>query len=523
MKNVGEMLSLTARLYPEKKGVRCGAREFTWKEMNERTNKLGNALLDLGLRKSDRVAMLAYNTSEYIEGYFACAKTGLIFVPLNFRLSVSEWMDILQDSSAKTLIVGEEFLETADEIKSTSLEHRIAIGRRVENALLYEELLDSSSPLEPMDDNVSEDDPVDIFYTSGTTGVPKGSVHTHRARLAMVKNLLIALTIENDDVHLVNVPPCFHIGGFAWVIVHVAVGARIVFSQARGFDPKQILETVEQEAITNLHLVPITIIQLTDYSELRKYNLGSLRLIYYSTAPMPPGPLAKAIETFGNIFVHFYGQTEAGPLITILGKKDHNIEGLPVSEAERRLRSCGRPEFGAWVKVVDENDEEVGCNTPGEIVVRNDDTMSSYLNKEDETRKALMNGWLHTGDMAYYDEDNYFYIVDRKKDMIISGGENIYPAEVEKALYNHPAVAECAVIGVPDDRWGEAVKAFVVQREGHPVSENEIIDFCKKNLASYKKPKTVEFVKNLPRNPQGKVLKAVLREKYWSNHERKIV
>jgi len=225
---------------------------------------------------------------------------------------------------------------------------------------------------------------------------------------------------------------------------------------------------------------------------------------------------------FGNIFMQPYGLTETGPNVTCLRKKEHNISGLSGDEGAKRIKSCGRPCYGVLVKLVDEKGREVPPHTVGEIVVKSSDVMTGYWNNEEETRKVVKDGWLFTGDLATYDEDYFIYLVDRKKDMIISGGLNIYPAEVERVLYEHPMVSQCAVIGVPDDRWGEAVKAFIVLGSGQEVSEKEIIEFCRKSLATYKKPKSVEFVKELPRNPQGKILKKVLREKYWSDRERKI-
>lgn len=295
-----------------------------------------------------------------------------------------------------------------------------------------------------------------------------------------------------------------------------------MISKLRGFNPEVILRAVEERSITNLQMVPLTIMELLEFPDIRKYNLSSLRMIFYATAPMPAAPLRKALSLFGNIFMQPYGLTESGPNVTCLRKKQHSIEGLSDEAATRRLRSCGRPCCGVYVKLVDENGCEVPPRTVGEIAVKSADIMKCYWNNEEETRKTLRDGWLYTGDLATYDEDHFFYLVDRKKDMIISGGLNIYPGEVERAIHEHPAVAQCAVIGVPDDRWGEAVKAMVVLGTGRQASEDEIINFCRKNLASYKKPKSVEFVSELPRNPQGKILKKVIREKYWAGRERKI-
>jgi acyl-CoA synthetase (AMP-forming)/AMP-acid ligase II len=269
-------------------------------------------------------------------------------------------------------------------------------------------------------------------------------------------------------------------------------------------------------------MVPVTIMELIDFPDIHKYDFSSLRMIFYATAPMPPGPLKKAIDIFGNIFMQPYGLTETGPNVTCLRKREHSIGGLSDEMTEKRLKSCGRPCYGVSVRIVDEKDQEVPANTVGEIVVKSTDMMTAYWNNEEETKKAIKDGWLYTGDLARYDEDYYIYLVDRKKDMIISGGLNIYPVEVERVIYGHPAVSQCAVIGVPNERWGEETKAFVVLREGQEASEDDIIRFCKASLASYKKPRSVEFLDELPRNPQGKILKRVLRDMYWKDRERKI-
>jgi acyl-CoA synthetase (AMP-forming)/AMP-acid ligase II len=334
--------------------------------------------------------------------------------------------------------------------------------------------------------------------------------------------LILAGEIRHDDVHLANVPPLFHAAGYGWMLANAYLGARIIISGLRGFDPEVTLETIQRESVTNLHMVPITIMELIDFPKLNQYDFSSLRLIYYATAPMPAGPLRKAMDLFGMIFIQLYGLTEAGPTVSVLNKKDHEISHLSDEESDKRLRSCGRPFPGVFVMVADDEDREVPPRAVGEIIAKSGDIMECYWNKEEETRQTIRDGWLHTGDLGTYDGDHYLYLVDRKKDMVISGGENIYPAEVERVIYEHPAVAECAVIGVPDDRWGEAVKALIVLRTGLRATQDEIIQFVKKSLASYKKPKTVEFVSDLPRNPQGKVLKRILKEKYWADNARKI-
>jgi acyl-CoA synthetase (AMP-forming)/AMP-acid ligase II len=524
MRNIGEIAVLNARYYPNKKAIVDSPKKFTWKDVNERTSRLANALLGLGCRKGDRVAILSYNSSEYVETIFASAKAGLVFVPLNFRLSLREIENILRNSTPKVLLFGKDFANIVVSLKSTFPLTYISVGIGFKEAIEYETLIKSDSSVDPYEEGVSvdENDPCEILYTSGTTGSAKGVVHSHRARLVGALTHVLSGRLTHDDVHLVNVPALFHTAGLVWMLANAYVGASIIISKQRGFDPEAVLKIIQEESVTNFHMVPITLMELIDFPDLTKYDFSSLRLIYYATAPMPVGPLKKGLNIFGNIFLQPYGLTEAGPTVTCLGREEHDISHLPDAEANKRLQSCGRPFWGRFVKVVDEKGEEVSHHSIGEIIVKSIDIMDYYWNNDEETQRTIKDGWLYTGDLATYDEDFYIYLVDRKKDMIISGGENIYPAEVERVIYEHPAVAECAVIGVPDEQWGEAVKALVVVRTGHQVEEEEIIQFCKKSLASYKKPKSVEFVSDFPRNPQGKILKRVLREKYWVDRERRV-
>ncbi|MBT3368018.1 MAG: long-chain-fatty-acid--CoA ligase [Nitrospina sp.] len=522
MRNIGEIALLNARYYPNKRAVVDSPKEFTWKEVNDRTNRIANALISMGCRKGERIALLSYNSSEYVEITFACAKLGLVFVPLNFRLALKEIAYILKDSTPTTLFFGEAFSETVSNLRSSFTLNYICMGEKIEWAHEYEAFLSSGSPLEPSTEEIIGDDPAEILYTSGTTGLAKGVLHSNRARLESALTCVMLSNLDHNDAYLVNVPPLFHAAGHVWMLACAYAGASIVISNLRGFDPEAVLETIQRESITILQMVPITIMQLINFPDLDRYDFSSLRLIFYATAPMPAGPLRKAINIFGNIFMQPYGLTEAGPTVTCLGLKEHDISNLSDAEAEKRLRSCGRPCPGILVEVVDENGQEVPPLGVGEIIVKSTDILDCYWNNEAETRKAIRDGWLYTGDVATYDEDYYIYLVDRKKDMIISGGENIYPAEVERAIYEHPAVDQCAVIGVPDDQWGEAVKAFIVPVEGQMISEEELVQFCKTSLASYKKPKSVEFMDELPRSPQGKILKRVLREKYWAKKERHV-
>jgi len=522
LRNIADVLRINARYYPNKKAVIDSPKEFTWEEVDNRVNCFANALIGQGCEQGDRVAILAYNASEYLEIIFACAKAGLIFLPLNFRLSPREISYILKDAGPTTMVFGEEFSDVVSDLRSDFPMKYICIGKGGEWAAGYEGLIQTNSSEEPEGRIIPEDDPAEIFYTSGTTGLAKGVVHSHRARLEGALKCVIDGELNSEDIYLLNVPALCHAAGWVWSLATAYVGATICISQLRGFDPEAILKTIQEHSITTLQMVPITIMEMIEFPDIKKYNFSSLRMIFYATAPMPPGPLRKAIGIFGNIFMQPYGLTETGPNVTCLRKKEHSIGGLKDAEAEKRLKSCGRPCYGISVRIVDDKDQEVPPNTVGEITVKSTDMMTAYWNNEEETRRTIKDGWLYTGDLATYDEDYYIYLVDRKKDMIISGGLNIYPAEVERVLYEHPAVSQCAVVGIPHERWGEEVKAFVVLREGRETTEEDIIRFCKDSLASYKKPRSVEFVDALPRNPQGKILKRVLREKYWKERDRRI-
>jgi acyl-CoA synthetase (AMP-forming)/AMP-acid ligase II len=291
--------------------------------------------------------------------------------------------------------------------------------------------------------------------------------------------------------------------------------------QQRSFDPRATLQAIQDERATDIHIVPTQLVTMLAIPDVDQYDLGSLKRMWYAASPMPTELLKKGIERFGSIFMQGYGQSESGPDITFLPKKSHQV--LDKSPEEQKvLASCGRPCLGVHARIVDENDNDVKSYTVGEIIVQGKTVMVEYWHKPDETRNVMRDGWLHTGDMGYYDPQGYIYIVDRKKDMIITGGENVYPREIEEVLYRHPAVAEAAVIGVPDELWIERVHAVIFLKEGRQVTGDEIIEFCKNHLARYKAPKSVEFVESLPKNPQGKILKRELREKYWVGLERKI-
>jgi long-chain acyl-CoA synthetase len=515
MRTLRDMINDNARKYPGKTAFIFEGKRHTFKQVNERINSLANALADLGVEKGDRVGILAYNCSQYFE-VFGLAKFGIVCVPLNYRSVGRELTYLINNSEIRTLIVESEFVELVDSIRHEldGVKDFVCLDATVENMLSYEELISRFPPDEPVN-AVEPDDPCVLFYTSGTTGRPKGAIHTHKSMLAEAG--LSHRHLCSDDVALC-VMPFFHVGGAAAHLIPVfAAGATIVIH--RKFDETLVLEAVDKERVTYIFLVPTMIARLLDHPDLGQYDLSSLRLVAYTGAPMPVEALRKGIARLGSIFMQELGQTETLNM-TMLGSEDHKLEGSP--KELKRLESAGKPMGQGEFRLVDEQDHDVPVGEVGEIVARSERIMQGYWRAPEETAQTIRDGWLHTGDVARMDEDGYVYLVDRKKDMIISGGENIYSREVEDVLYMHPAVREAAVVGVPDEKWGESVKAVIVLEEGATVSEQEIIDFCKANMASYKKPCSVEFWSDLPKTGSGKIKKVDIRELYWEGHEKRI-
>jgi acyl-CoA synthetase (AMP-forming)/AMP-acid ligase II len=517
--NMGIHLTRSARWFSSRTAVVYKDVRLTYREFNERVNRLANGLVALGLKKGDRVAFLSSNRHHVLESFYACHKAGLVTVPLNARVSISEAVEMLNNSEPSALIVGEEFVETIKDARSqmSTVTHCVATAHASSSMIDYETLLENASPDEPRAD-VGINDLVSIEFTSGTSGSLKAAMLTHRNFLSMSKKELLmpGLDLDRESV-MCHVAPVTH-GTVAMVLPTIVRGACNLILP--GFDPKALLETIQNEKVTHILLVPTMINFLLAHPDIKKYDLSSIRTILYAASPMPASRVKEALEVFGPVLIQNYGCHETSALVTYLPKEDHVHNGDP--KRLKRLGSAGIPNMESEVRVVNEQGEEVQPGEIGEIIERGEDTMLGYWKDPELTAQTIIDGWVHTRDMATVDEDGYLYIVDRKSDMIISGGFNIYPFEVEEALYRHPAVFEAAVISVPDDQWGEAVKAVVVVRESMKVGEDELIEHCKKYLASYKKPKTVDFVGELPKNAHGKVLRRVLRAQYWAGQERMV-
>lgn len=506
---LGDLPVRNARLFPDHEALRFEGSSTTYKEFNARVNRLARAL---GRRAApgDRVAFLSKNRPEIVELYFANAKIGTVTVPVNYRLTAPEMEYILAQSDARLLVAAPEHRERAEAAA------RSTPGLSV---VSFEELasLAAREPDNEPGGEVSESDVVWQMYTSGTTGRPKGAMVTHRNAVANLLSYLFEIPAERGDRFLV-VTPLYHVAAVIFLLRCIAqAGVAVLHPE---FVPAKALRAIEEHRVNFTSMVPAMIQRMLDAPEVEGADLSSLKVLSYGAAPMPVEVLRRAMATFRCRFVQGYGQTEALAVLSLLRPEDHVLDGPP--ERTRRLASCGREIFGVTLRVVNERGEDVKPGEVGEIVARGDNVMKGYYRMEEETARALRDGWLHTGDLATVDGEGYIFIVDRAKDMIISGGENIYPREIEEVLFAHPAVADAAVIGVPDERWGEVPLALVVPRAGTRLAAEEVVAHCRARLAGFKAPKRVEFVSELPRNPSGKVLKRLLREPYWKGHDRKV-
>jgi acyl-CoA synthetase (AMP-forming)/AMP-acid ligase II len=509
-----DIIYRNAILYPESEAFVCGPERVSFKDFNERVNRLIHGLQALGIRKGDVIGILSWNRLEYPEVFGAAMKGGFVLAHFNPRLQPQELIHVMTDAEPRVLFLGSEFVETVTRIRShlSRTESFVTFGDAEGRVMACRELLEGQSGEEP-ECWVEEDDPLTILYTSGTTGIPRGAIYTHRQKMENTIMKALDIGVEFGDRHLV-VLPMFHIGGDSHIWPFFLMGGCNVIMPRLSFEPVEALQAIAQEEITDVHIVPTQLISLLNLPDLEQYDLPRLKRIWYAASPMPTEVLKRGLSVFGPIFMQGYGQTESGPDVTVLGRANHRYSGES-TEAQKVLASCGQPCIRVHVRIVDEAGCDVEAGTIGEIIVKSKRIMTEYWRKTAETVETIQDGWLYTGDLGYYDEKGFVYIADRKKDMIITGGENVYPIEVENILYRHPAVKETAVIGVPDPYWVERVHALVVLKENAQVAEEEIIRFCREQIAHYKAPKSVEFVESLPKNPQGKILKREIRLKYW--------
>jgi long-chain acyl-CoA synthetase len=508
------------RYWPDKLAVVCGEHRLSYREFGARTRKLAAALRALGIGKGDRVAALMLNCHRYLEMYAACFELGAVIVPLNIRLAPPEITYIVNDAEAAALFVDERLSPLAKSVRPqlTTVRDIVYTGEEEPPVGMsaYEQLVADAKELrDPAD--MREEDLAGLFYTGGTTGLPKGVMLTQRNLCANALQVIPALDPRNDDIYL-HSTPMFHLSGGPSAWLFFWKGATHVVE--RGFEPGDALRLVARERVSRVTWVPTMITMLLEHPALATTDCSSLRTITYGASAIAPDRLTRAMSAFGCHFVQAFGMTEASPVLTMLLAEEHQPQGD--ERALRRLLSCGRALFGVSLRVVDQAGEEAPAGVVGEVTARGANIMVGYWRKPEETAAVLKDGWYYTGDMGMLDEDGYLYIVDRKKDMIISGGENVYSIEVEVALSSHPAVLECAVIGVPDERWGEAVKAVVALRPDMQATAEELTAHCRAQLASYKCPRSVEFREALPKSGANKVLKRELRAPYWQGEQRAV-
>ncbi len=520
----GNMLRRSAGLFPNKKALIYDDHTLTYQEFNNRVNCLASGILKYGFKKGDRLAVFMHNSVQHFEIYFASAKIGGIFVPINNTLKQAELQRMVDYVTPRYLFFDQEHKPLAEGMgkDSANIEFLISIDEIIfEGIESYESWIESGTSSEPdSDENITDNDISSIFFTSGTTGHPKGVMRTHRHEYINAMTNAVEMKLDYNDRPLLLFP-FYHIPFMDNTIRHVLMGNSIVIRKEGNFSTEDVLDIISREKVTICQLVPTILnAMIQQKTTIESYDLSNFRLLIYVGSTIPVAVLKQAMKIFACRFIQYYGQTESGPATTALRPEDHVLDG---SEAQmKKLGSAGRPVLGFEVKIVDPIGREVSRGSVGEITVRGEALMEGYWNLADETEASLKNRWLYTGDMGRLDENGYLYIVDRKHDMIISGGKNIYPREVEELLYQHEDVIEAVVIGVPDDYWGESVRAIVVKKEGSNISEKDLIDYCRENIASYKKPRRVEFRKSLPKSPTGKILKRSIREEYWKQKERKV-
>ncbi len=520
-KTLGDLYDYSCLHYSHKIAIISSKTRYTFSELKQKGTRLANALQNLGLKKGDRIAQLMPNCPEVLFTDYACCKTGLVRIPLATYLKLKDMIFILQETQARALIYDRSFEDVVNPFKPElpSLQYPIRLSNDhsaiPQGEYDFQSLLAEGSS-EDVHSEVLEDDLARISYTGGTTGIPKGVIHSHRTLVASVIMELLDFGIGPDEVFL-TAAPLTHGTGTLMLPFFLRGGSCVI---VQGFHATQFLEWVEKEKVTSSFIVPTIIYALIDHPNVEQYDTRSLRNLIYGAAPIAPARLKRAIQIFGKVFTQLYGQAEAPMALAALPREEHIIEGDET--AQKRLASCGRPTLLTRLRLLDGDGNEVGPGQPGEIVVKSPNIMVGYLNRPELTAETIKDGWLYTGDIAYQDEQGYLFIVDRKKDMIVSGGFNIFPKEIEDTLYEHPAVAMAAVIGVPDPKWGEAVKAIVVRKPGQSVSGDDLIQFCKEKKGTILVPKSIDFINEIPLTPLGKPNKVVLRQKYWKDQTRKV-
>lgn len=519
IKCVGDVPRFHGQTRPDQVAMVFEDRISTYKEFDDRTSQVANALSAMGVKAGDRIAFIGKNSDWYFELFFGATKLNAVMVPVNWRLAPPEVAYIANDAQAKVLFVGEHLYGLVDQIQADlkHVEQVVAVGGPHKDWPTYEAWRDAQSTQDPKPVTTLEDVAIQL-YTSGTTGHPKGALLANRGfingREKEAKNPEPWQEWHDDDVSLVAMP-IFHIGGSGYGFSGLYNGVKNVIMDE--FDPGRVLDFFITYGISKLFMVPAAMQIILRDPRCPDIDFSGLKFIFYGASPIPLDLLREAMETFGCGFVQMYGMTETTGTIVALSPEDHDPNG------NEKMLSTGKPLDGIELCIMDDDGNQLPVREIGEICTRSEANMNGYWNLDEATKGAFTDdGWLRTGDAGFIDEDGYVYVRDRVKDMIVSGGENVYPAEVENAIFAHEAVEEVAVIGIPSDKWGEEVKAVIVVKEGKTVTEEEIITHSRERIAGFKTPKTVDFIDVLPRNPSGKILKKDLRAPYWVGRDRAI-
>ncbi len=506
--NVGDWIRRWAQIQPDKTAIISEDVPYSYADLNRRVNKLSHFFLHIGVKKGDRVAVLLHNCKQYAEIFFALSKIGGVLVPLNWRLTLPELEFIIKDSGSNVVIFEDEFMDNADMLrKKMHIDMNIscAVGE-VNNSqavpswtMDYETSIASFPEFEPETSwSAGVNDPHVVMYTSGTTGLPKGAMLSHRKTFFNVLNANMFFDLTKNDIAIIG-RPLFHSGGLIVEMAPVLYRGGTIIVKKR-FRPREILETIQKHRVTILEL-PATVYNfILEECDIEKYDVSSLKCCFTGGERVPV-TLLKTLAEKGLIVSQIYGLTEASTLFW-----------LPMEMAREKMGSVGQPIFHGEVRIVDEQGKPVKSGEIGEIIVKGPIVMSGYWKRKDLTDEVIKGGWLYTGDLARVDKEGFVYIVDRKKDMFISGGENVYPAEIEKVLFSHPSILDAAVMGVEDEKWGEVGKAFIVLKDGQTLPPDDIYRYLKDKLAKYKIPKYIEFKETLPKTASGKILKRLLKE-----------
>jgi fatty-acyl-CoA synthase len=523
---LSDFLNRALRLYPDRPAVVCGEVREKYRTFGERVNRLANALAGLGVGKGDRVAILSPNCHRFLESFYGVTAIGAVLVPLNYRLVPADFLYIVNHAEARVFLVDHELVPVVRQIESELYKVEryvlLADGNETPPAgwLSYERILTAASPASPPDPGLEETDLATLNYTSGTTARPKGVMMTHRNLYMNAINFALHLGVTDRDI-ILHTLPMFHANGWGSPFAVTAMGGSHI--SMRRVDGPSIFELIEREGVTLACMSPAVLAMILNYPDGTKHALGTTPRLVVAGAPPPAAFIKQLKDRLGWGFIQVYGLTETAPFLTVSQLKPH-MNDLPEEEQIRYLDRAGVEMVGVNLRVVNEQGDDVAADDQevGEVVTRSNVVLKGYWRQPEETDKVLGGGWFHTGDLATIDKEGSINIVDRAKDVIISGGENVSSIEVEDALYQHAAVLECAVIGVPDEKWGETIKALVVLREGQSPEARQLIDHCRGRLAHFKCPTSVDFVEKLPRTATGKLQKFQLREPYWSGQERRV-